>query len=188
MEGRIGLTLEDVAGRAGVDVDYIRRLIDLGVVGPGKDGYRERDVHVTALLRMWEEADLTAESSPTAAESGSCRWTSSNRRGGSSPPRLDRTYRQLEEERSLRWIFLQTIQQAIGFVPPDPDELAKPDDAVIADLAGFSSSTSAVHRMRSGDSSASTRTTFAGWRSRRPTFTWSRSSFRAGARERASRS
>ena len=34
MEGRIGLTVEDVAGRAGVDVAYVRRLIDLGVVAP----------------------------------------------------------------------------------------------------------------------------------------------------------
>jgi hypothetical protein len=28
------LTIEDVAGRAGVDVAYVRRLIELGVVGP----------------------------------------------------------------------------------------------------------------------------------------------------------
>ena len=64
------LTIEDVAGRAGVDVAYVSRLIDLGVVGPEVDGYREQDAHVTALLHMWEEAGLSAESILAAAESG----------------------------------------------------------------------------------------------------------------------
>jgi hypothetical protein len=30
---------------------------------------------------------------------------------------------------------LKAIQRATGFVPPDPEELVKPDDVVIADLA-----------------------------------------------------
>jgi class 3 adenylate cyclase len=47
----VELTIEDVAGRAGVDVAYVRRLVELGVVGPEGDGYREQDAHVTALLQ-----------------------------------------------------------------------------------------------------------------------------------------
>jgi hypothetical protein len=46
------LTIEDVAGRAGVDVAYVRRLIDLGALGPERVGYREQDAHVTALLYL----------------------------------------------------------------------------------------------------------------------------------------
>ena len=64
------LTIEDVAGRAGVDVAYVRRLIDLGALGPERVGYREQDAHVTALLHMCEEAGLTAESILTAADAG----------------------------------------------------------------------------------------------------------------------
>jgi hypothetical protein len=37
----VELTIQDVAGRAGVDVGYVRRLIDLGVVVPEGDGFRE---------------------------------------------------------------------------------------------------------------------------------------------------
>jgi class 3 adenylate cyclase len=135
MEGPIGLTVEDVAGRAGVEVDYIRRLIDLGVVGPEEDGYRERDVHVAALLHVWEEAGLTAESILTAAESGQLSLDFLESPGWELPPRLDRTYRQLAEERSMPVELLQTIQRSMGFVPPEPDDPARPDDAVIADLA-----------------------------------------------------
>jgi adenylate cyclase len=131
----VELTIEDVAGRAGVDVAYVRRLIDLGALEPEGDGFREQDVHVTALLRMWEDAGLTAESILTAAEAGELSLDFLESPGWELPPRLDRTYRQLAEARSMPVDLLQTIQRAIGFVPPDPDELAKPDDVAIADLA-----------------------------------------------------
>ena len=135
MEGRIGLTVEDVAGRAGVDVAYVRRLIGLGVVAPESDGYREQDAHVTALLHMWEEAGLTAESILAATASGQLSLDFLESPGWELPPRLDRTYRQLAEERSMPVEILQTIQRSMGFVPPEPDDPARPDDAVIADLA-----------------------------------------------------
>jgi adenylate cyclase len=131
----VELTIEDVAGRAGVDVAYVRRLIDLGALEPERDGYREQDAHVTALLHMWEEAGLTAESILTAAEAGELSLDFLESPGWELPPRLDRTYRQLAEERSMSVELLLAIQRAIGFVPPDPDELAGPDDVVIADLA-----------------------------------------------------
>jgi adenylate cyclase len=129
------LTIEDVASRAGVDVAYVRRLIDLGALGPERDGYREQDAHVTALLHMWEEAGLTAESILAAAGSGELSLDFLESPGWDLPPRLDRTYRRLAEERSMPVDFLLAIHRAIGFVPPGPHDLARPDDVVIADLA-----------------------------------------------------
>ena len=129
------LTIEDVAGRAGVDVAYVRRLVDLGALGPEGDGYHDQDVHITALLHTWEDAGLTAESILAAIESGELSFDFLESPGWELPPRLDRTYRQLAEERSLPVELLQSIQRALGFVPPDADDLAKQDDVVIADLA-----------------------------------------------------
>ena len=128
------LTIEDVAGRAGVDVAYVRRLIDLGALGPEREGYSERDVHVAALLHLWERAGLTAETILAAAESGELSLDFLESPGWELPPQLDRTYRQLAEERSMPVGLLQAIQRAIGFVPPEPDDLARPDDVTIADL------------------------------------------------------
>jgi adenylate cyclase len=130
----VELTIEDVAGRAGVDVAYVRRLIDLGVVAPEGVGYREQDAHVTALLHMWEEAGLAAESILAATASGQLSLDFLESPGWELPPRLDRTYRQLAEERSMPVELLQTIQRSMGFVPPEPEDPARPDDAVIADL------------------------------------------------------
>jgi adenylate cyclase len=128
------LTIEDVAGRADVDVTYVRRLIDLGALGPEGDGFREQDVHVAALLHMWEDAGLTAESILTAAEAGELSLDFLESPGWELPPRLDRTYRQLAEERGMPAELLPAVHRSMGFVPPDPDDLAGPDDAVIADL------------------------------------------------------
>ncbi|HEY3024272.1 MAG TPA: adenylate cyclase regulatory domain-containing protein [Actinomycetota bacterium] len=130
----VELTIEDVAGRAGVDLAYVRRLVDLGALGPEGDGYREKDAHVTALLHMWEDAGLSAESILAAAESGELSLDFLESPGWELPPRLDRTYRELAEERSMPVDLLQAIQRAMGFVPPEPDDLARPDDVVIADL------------------------------------------------------
>jgi hypothetical protein len=130
----VELTIEDIAGRAGVDLAYVRRLVDLGALGPEGDGYREKDAHVTALLHMWEDAGLSAESILAAAESGELSLDFLESPGWELPPRLDRTYRELAEERSMPVDLLQAIQQAMGFVPPEPDDLARPDDVVIADL------------------------------------------------------
>jgi hypothetical protein len=89
-------------GAPDVDVAYVRRLIDVGALGPEGAGFRDQDVHVTALLHMWEDAGLTAESILAAIESGelsldflespgwgflrgSTRPTASSRRSGACP-------------------------------------------------------------------------------------------------------
>jgi adenylate cyclase len=131
----VELTIEDVAGRAGVDVAYVRRLIELGALGPEHDGYRERDAHVTALLHMWEGAGLTAESILTASRSGQLSLDFLESPGWDLPPRLDRNYRELADERNMPADLLLAIHRSIGFVPPEPDDPARPDDVEMADLA-----------------------------------------------------
>lgn len=129
------LSIEEVAARAGVDVDYVRRLVELGALGSAGAGYRERDVHVVALLHMWEEAGLSAESILAATRTGDLSLDFLESPGWDLPAPLDRTYRQLAEERNVPLELLRAIHESIGFAPPDPDERARPDDAVMADLA-----------------------------------------------------
>jgi hypothetical protein len=50
------LTIRDVAERAKVDDDYIRRHEELGAVRPTDGAYTERDVHLVALFHMWAPA------------------------------------------------------------------------------------------------------------------------------------
>lgn len=64
------LSLEEVASRAGVEAEYVRRLAELRALeGPG-DGFGERDVHRVALLHAWEAAGLSPESILKAVRQG----------------------------------------------------------------------------------------------------------------------
>jgi hypothetical protein len=64
------LSLQQVADRAGVGQEFVRRLIELGALGRDENGYGERDVHLVALLHVWESAGLSAESILAAVEAG----------------------------------------------------------------------------------------------------------------------
>jgi class 3 adenylate cyclase len=131
----VGLSIEDVAERAGVDVDDVDRLVDLGAVKPNEDGYAERDAHVVALLHAWERAGLSAESILAAVDEGGLSLDFLESPGWELPPPLDRTYRELAEERSVPLELLRAIHGSIGFVPPDPDDRARTEDVAMADLA-----------------------------------------------------
>jgi hypothetical protein len=56
------LSLEEVASRAGVEVESVRRLAGLGALEGRWDEYGERAVHRVALLDAWEAAGLPPES------------------------------------------------------------------------------------------------------------------------------
>ena len=66
----MSVSREQLVRRAGVDDDYVRRLHELGAFRGGDDGYEERDVHVAALLLMWERAGLSAPAILAAVDSG----------------------------------------------------------------------------------------------------------------------
>jgi adenylate cyclase len=129
------LSIEDVAERAGVDVGYVRAIDELGVLGRGKHGYAERDVHLVALLRLWEEAGLSRAAILKAVEADELSLDFLESPGWELPAPLDRTYRQEADERGLPLELLLAIHESIGFVPPDPDERVRADDAAMAELA-----------------------------------------------------
>jgi adenylate cyclase len=114
------LSIEDIAGRAGVDVVYIRKLMELGALGPERNGYREQDAHVVVLLHLWDEARLSAEAILAAIEAGELSLDFLESPGWDLPPPLDRTYRQLAEEQGIRLELLQTIHRSMGFAHPIP--------------------------------------------------------------------
>ena len=131
----MGLTIEDVAARAGVEVGEVRRLVELGAIAPERDGHQVRDAHVVALFHLWENAGLSAESILAALKAGDLSLDFLESPGWELPPPLDVTYRQLARRHGIPLRLLQAIHGSLGFVPPDPDERARPDDTTIADLA-----------------------------------------------------
>ncbi len=66
----MSVSREQLVRRAGVDDDYVRRLHQLGALRGRDDAYEERDVHVAALLYMWERAGLSAPAIIAAVDAG----------------------------------------------------------------------------------------------------------------------
>lgn len=128
------LSLEEVASRAGVDEEYVRRLTDLGVLQRG-EGYHERDVHLVALLHTWEAAGLSTESILTAVREGELSFSFLETPGWALPQRPDRTYRELSDQEAVPLSLLLGLHEAIGFQAPSPDERVREDDLVMVELA-----------------------------------------------------
>jgi adenylate cyclase len=128
------ISIEHVADRAGADLRFVRRLIGLGALGPAEDGYEERDVHVVALLHLWEQAGLSSEAILAAVEAGELSLDFLETPAWSLPEHLPITYREFAEQQQIPLRLLQGIHESMGFSPPDPGYRVRPDDAVAAEL------------------------------------------------------
>jgi adenylate cyclase len=128
------LSIEKVAERAGVDEEFVRRLVAAGAVHPRDDEYQERDVHVVALLHLWERAGLSIHSIVTAIERGDLALDFLETPSWTLPEPLAVTYRDFADEQGIPPRLLVAIHDAIGFAPPDPDDRVRPDDVVMIRL------------------------------------------------------
>jgi adenylate cyclase len=144
-------SLDDVASRAGVTKEYVRRLTELGALEGRNDEYGEQDVHRVALLHAWETAGLSPESILTAVRQGELSFSFLETPGWALPERPDLTYRKLSERQGVPLSLVLGIHEAIGFEAPDPDERVRQDDLVMVELArtflGVGASESAVRRV-----------------------------------------
>jgi hypothetical protein len=101
------------------------------------DAYEERDVHVAALLHMWELAGLSASAILEAADAGTLSLDFLDSPAWELPEPLPVTYREFAEQQGLPLHLLQAIQEAMGFAAPEPGDRVARDDAVLAELVGI---------------------------------------------------
>jgi adenylate cyclase len=131
----MSVSREQLVRRVGVDDDYVHRLHELGALRGHDDAYEERDVHVAALLHMWERAGLSAPAILAAVDAGTLSLEFLDAPAWELPEPLPITYREFAAERGISLHLLQGIQQAMGFAAPDPDDLVPRDEAVLTGLA-----------------------------------------------------
>jgi adenylate cyclase len=128
------LSLEELAGEADVDTDYVRRLIELGAIesGTARGPYGSPDVRRVQLLRMWEDAGFRSVVDLVRAGELSISWLDAPVMARSE--RLDRTYEQLCRDEGVPFAVVRAVQEALGFAPPDPGDRARAGDP---DLVGL---------------------------------------------------
>ena len=93
-----------------MDDDYVHRLHELGALLGHDDAYEERDVHVAALLHMWERAGLSVPAILAAVDAGTLSLDFLDSPAWALPEPLPITYRELAEEHGIPPHLLQGIQ------------------------------------------------------------------------------
>jgi adenylate cyclase len=127
--------IREVAERANVPEDFVRRLVGIGAL-PGEDGgLGPREVRRARLLHSWEAAGLSVETIVALVDRGALSLGFLDAPVMATPERLDRSYEQLATDRGVPVAFLQAVHQALGFAPPDPGARAGQDDVAMLDLA-----------------------------------------------------
>jgi adenylate cyclase len=130
------LSQQEVAERAGVDLDFVTKLVDLGVLTPGEDGaFTEGDVRRTRLYQGLERTGLPLEAIREALDAGELSF------GWLDAPLYDliaplspRSFREVAEETGIPLELLRVLREAIGFALPEPEDRMREDELRIVPL------------------------------------------------------
>jgi adenylate cyclase len=116
------LTREALAERAGVDLGYVDRLLDLGILATQRaDHFAPGDLRRVRLLRGLEQGGLPLEGIATLVRDGSLSFDfldlpSWDWFGGF----VGKTYQEVSAETGVGFELIQAIRESMGFVPPAP--------------------------------------------------------------------
>jgi adenylate cyclase len=121
-----GYTSEALAERAGVDVSYVDRLVELGILVPSDTGppFSEGDFRRARLLHALEDGGLPLEGIATVVRNGEFSFAfmdlpSWDWYGGF----VEKTYRQLSADSGLTLELVQSVGESMGSARPEPDDL-----------------------------------------------------------------
>src|SRR4029450_4298971 len=124
-----------VAAQASVPEGFVRRLVALGALPAEEAELGPREVRRARLLHAWAGAGLSVETIAERVERGGRALGFPDGPVMARPERLDRSYRQLADDRDVPLAFLQAVHQALGFAPPDPRARAGEGDVPARDIA-----------------------------------------------------
>jgi adenylate cyclase len=130
------LSQRDVAERAGVDLEFVTRLVDVGVLAPAADGtFTEGDVRRTRLYQGLERTGLPLEAIREALDAGelSFEWLDAPLYDLIAPL-SPRTFRDVATETGIPLELLRVLREAIGFALPEPDDRMREDELRIVPL------------------------------------------------------
>ena len=123
-------TRHDVARRAGVDPAYVDRLVELGILTPGRgDAFSTGDVRRARWVRSWEDAGVPLEGMAAAVREGALSFSyldssAFDRFAGTS----DMTFQQLTEGTGIPLELLRVVREAMGFADPRPGDHVRVDE------------------------------------------------------------
>jgi adenylate cyclase len=119
-----GYTRQEVAQRAGVDPDYLDRLVELGILTPAAgDAFSPGDVLRARWLQSLEQAGVPLDGIAAAIRDGALSLsfmdvTAFDRFAGLSGT----TFKQLSAQMGIPLELLMVVREAVGFAAPRPED------------------------------------------------------------------
>jgi adenylate cyclase len=131
-----GMSVQDVAERAGVEPAYVATLVDVGVLAPDGDGtFTEGDVRRARLYQGLERTGLPLGSIREALDAGelSFGWLD-NPLYDLIAPLSSRSFQDVATETGIPLELLRVLREAFGFALPDPDDRMREDELRVVPL------------------------------------------------------
>jgi adenylate cyclase len=134
------LTEEELAERAGVTSDFVRRLDDLGIIvsAEGGEGYPDSDARRVRVAQACDRAGLPLDGIGKAIADGRLSFAFLEASQYEWSRYSGKTYRQVCDELGLSMHLVRGIHQALGWAPPDEGDIAREDDLELLPALGIS--------------------------------------------------
>jgi adenylate cyclase len=129
----------EVALRAGVDPDYVDRLIELGIVRPGAgDALSTGDARRVRWVRSLEQAGVPLDGIAEAVRDGALSFSFLDAAAFDRFPGLSgTTFRAVSERTGIALELLDVIREAAGFAEPRPEDQVREDELSIVTAIEF---------------------------------------------------
>jgi adenylate cyclase len=132
--------LDEVARRANVPIEFVRRLAALGALSEDLPGAVKGELGRVRLLFAWSQAGFPPETIMRLVDQKALSITFLDAPSVQGPGRLDRPYEDIAAEHGVPESLLERLHESIGFEPPNPHDRAGEDDlALLAVLELFRS-------------------------------------------------
>ena len=128
-----GYSRDDAARKAGVEPDYVDRLVELGILTPDPgDGFSTGDVRRARWVSSLERSGVPLEGMAAAVRDGALSFayldaSAFDRFGGMSST----TFAELSESTGVPLSLLRAVREAFGYAEPAPDDLVREDERSI---------------------------------------------------------
>ena len=127
------LSKQDVADRAGVDSDYVDRLVELGILKPSSgDTFSTGDARRARWVQSFERAGVPLEGLATAVRDGTLSFSYLDATAFDRFAAVSRTtFRELSERTGVPVDLLLVIREVHGFAEPQPEDRVRENELAI---------------------------------------------------------
>ncbi len=130
---------QEIARKGGVDSGYVDRLVDLGILRPGKrDVFSSGDVRKARWIQSLEQAGVPLEEMAEAVRAGALSFSfldvsAFDRFGGLASV----TFQEVTEKTGIPIELLMVVREAFGLSEPRPDDYVREDELSVISVVEF---------------------------------------------------